>query len=183
MWRWVFREGVGVLEITMRLDQDVLPALRRSPDGFANEMRLAAAIHWYKRGEISQETAAEVAGLDRTDFLLALVREGENAFVVDFADLERELQRGLNVPFLILRESKEPTGEPATKSGSGYERIARQQLALDYRNLSLNHSKQVQLSAASKSKVLRHVRNDRYIVLCDVMPRRNILIRLATLET
>ena len=106
MWRWVFREGVGVLEITMRLDQDVLPALRRSPDGFANEMCLAAAIHWYKRGEISQETAAEVAGLDRTDFLLALVREGENAFVVDFADLERELQRGLNVPFLILRESK-----------------------------------------------------------------------------
>jgi hypothetical protein len=42
----------------------------------------------------SQEKAAQVAGLDRTDFLLALTREGEDAFVADFADLERELQRG-----------------------------------------------------------------------------------------
>ena len=83
-----------MLEIIIKLDQDVLLALRRSPDEFANEMRLAAAIHWYKRGEISQEKAAQVAGLDRTDFLLALAREGEDAFVVDFADLERELQRG-----------------------------------------------------------------------------------------
>jgi predicted HTH domain antitoxin len=83
-----------MLEITMKLDQDVLSALRRSPDEFANEMRLAAAIRWYKRGEISQEKAAQVAGLDRTDFLLALAREGEDASVVDFADLERELQRG-----------------------------------------------------------------------------------------
>jgi predicted HTH domain antitoxin len=83
-----------MLEITLKLDQDVLSALRRSPDEFANEMRLAAAIHWYNRGEISQEKAAQVAGLDRTDFLLALAREGEDAFVVDFTDLERELQRG-----------------------------------------------------------------------------------------
>ena len=82
------------MEITLKLDSDVFSALRRSPTEFANEMRLAAAIHWYKRGEISQEKAAQVAGLDRTDFLLALAREGEDAFVVDFADLERELQRG-----------------------------------------------------------------------------------------
>jgi predicted HTH domain antitoxin len=83
-----------MLEITVKLDQDVLSALRRSPDEFASKMRLAAAIHWYERGEVSQEKAAQVAGLDRTDFLLALAREGEDAFVVDFADLERELQRG-----------------------------------------------------------------------------------------
>ncbi|HEU4834638.1 MAG TPA: UPF0175 family protein [Pyrinomonadaceae bacterium] len=78
----------------MKLDEDVLSALRRSPDEFANKMRLAAAIHWYERGEISQEKAAQVAGLDRTDFLLAIAREGEAAFVVDFTDLDRELQRG-----------------------------------------------------------------------------------------
>ena len=83
-----------MMEITMKLDEDVLSALRRSPNEFANEMRLAAAIHWYERGGISQEKAAQVAGLDRTDFLLALAREGEDTFVVDFADLERELQRG-----------------------------------------------------------------------------------------
>ena len=83
-----------MMEITLKLDEDVLSALRRSPEEFARELRLAAAIHWYGRGEISQEKAAHVAGLDRTDFLLALAREGANAFTVDFADLERELQRG-----------------------------------------------------------------------------------------
>ena len=83
-----------MMEITVKLAPDVLSGLRRSPDEFANEMRLAAAIHWYERGEISQEKAAQVAGLDRTDFLLALAREGQDAFVVDFADLEKELKRG-----------------------------------------------------------------------------------------
>jgi len=81
-------------EITLRMEEDVFAALRRSPDEFVRELRLAAAIHWYERGEISQEKAAAIAGLDRTDFLLELARRGENAFVVDFADLEKELQRG-----------------------------------------------------------------------------------------
>lgn len=57
-------------------------------------MCLAAAIHWYERDEISQEKAAQIAGLDRLDFLSALAREQANAFVVDIADLKRELDRG-----------------------------------------------------------------------------------------
>lgn len=81
-------------EITLQMDDEVLAALRRSPDEFMRELKLAAAIHWYERGQISQEKAANFAGLDRTDFLLELARRGEDAFVVDFADLERELQRG-----------------------------------------------------------------------------------------
>lgn len=81
-------------DITLSLDEDVFSALRRSPQEFANKLKLAAAIHWYERGEISQEKAANLAGLDRTDFLLALAREGENAFVVDFDDLAQELKRG-----------------------------------------------------------------------------------------
>ena len=83
-----------MLEIKMKLENDVLSALRRSPQEFANERRLAAAIHWYKRGEVSQEKAAQIAGLDRADFLLALASRGEDAFVVDFADLDSELKRG-----------------------------------------------------------------------------------------
>lgn len=80
--------------VTLELPEDVFSALRRSPSEFARELRLAAAIHWYSRGQISQEKAAQVAGLDRTDFLFALAREGVDAFTVDFADLERELARG-----------------------------------------------------------------------------------------
>lgn len=73
---------------------EVFSALRRSPDEFVREMRLAAAIYWYGRGEVSQEKAAQIAGLDRTDFLLALARAGVDAFAVDVDDLRRELARG-----------------------------------------------------------------------------------------
>jgi len=80
--------------VSLDLPEDVFSALRRSPDEFVRELRLAAAIHWYERGEVSQEKAASIAGLDRTDFLRALAREQANAFVVDFEDLKRELDRG-----------------------------------------------------------------------------------------
>ena len=80
--------------LTLELPEEVFSALRRSPEEFGRELRLAAAIHWYQRGQISQEKAAQVAGLDRTDFLMALAREGVDAFVVDFNDLRRELERG-----------------------------------------------------------------------------------------
>ncbi|MEW6209264.1 MAG: UPF0175 family protein [Acidobacteriota bacterium] len=81
-------------EITLDMADEVFSAMRRSPEEFAQDMRLAAAIHWYERGQVSQEKAAQIAGLDRTDFLLALARNQEDAFVVDMNDLKKELERG-----------------------------------------------------------------------------------------
>jgi len=80
--------------VTLQFPDDVFSALRRSPEEFARELRLAAAILWYERGEISQEKAAQVAGLSRTQFLLELARTKSDAFVVDFDDLRRELGLG-----------------------------------------------------------------------------------------
>lgn len=79
--------------VTLELPEDIFSALRRSPDEFGREMRLAAAIHWYEHGEISQEKAARIAGLDRTDFLAAVAREKTDVFQVDFASLKGELDR------------------------------------------------------------------------------------------
>jgi len=78
--------------LEMALPDEVFSALRRSPEEFGREMRLAAAIHWYSRGVVSQERAASIADLDRTDFLLALAREGVDAFKVDFVSLRKELE-------------------------------------------------------------------------------------------
>lgn len=79
--------------LSVDLPEEVFSALRRSPEEFVREMRLAAAIHWYQRGEVSQEKAAQIAGLDRADFLAALAREKADVFRVDLADLKRELER------------------------------------------------------------------------------------------
>lgn len=80
--------------VTMDLPEDVFSALRRSPEEFAREMRLAAAMLWYTRGMISQEKAAEVAGLSRAAFLKAMAQNEMDVFTVDFNDLKREVDRG-----------------------------------------------------------------------------------------
>jgi predicted HTH domain antitoxin len=56
-------------------------------------MRLAAAIHWYARSEISMEKAALIADMDRSDFLTALAAEQVDVFEVDMVSLQRELVR------------------------------------------------------------------------------------------
>ncbi len=80
--------------ITLDFPEDVFSVLRRSPAEFGSELRLAAAVLWYQRGEVSQEKAANIAGLDRIDFIRALARYGVDAIQVDLEDLREELNRG-----------------------------------------------------------------------------------------
>jgi predicted HTH domain antitoxin len=80
--------------LTLKLPDEIFSALKRSPEEFGRELRLAAAVHWYSRGDVSQEKAAQIADLDRKAFLLALAREKVDAFLVDFDDLKRELELG-----------------------------------------------------------------------------------------
>jgi predicted HTH domain antitoxin len=84
----------NMVTLTLELPEDVFSALRRSPEEFAKELRFAAAAYWYSRGEISQEKAADIAGMERADFLLTLAREGLEVFQVNFQDLKKELARG-----------------------------------------------------------------------------------------
>lgn len=79
--------------VRIDLPDEAFSALRYSRDDMARELRRAAAIHWYSRGVVSQERAAAIAGLDRTDFLLALAAEQVDAFAVDLAALRREVER------------------------------------------------------------------------------------------
>lgn len=80
--------------ITVQFPEHIFASLRLSPDEFTRELRLAAAIHWYQRGAVSQERAAEIAGLDRTDFLLALASEKVDVFAVNLDELRAEVERG-----------------------------------------------------------------------------------------
>lgn len=80
--------------LSLDLPESVFSALRLSPAEFGRELRLAAAMHWYDGGRISQESATQVAGLSRARFLEELSRATMDAFVVDFDDLKRELDLG-----------------------------------------------------------------------------------------
>jgi predicted HTH domain antitoxin len=79
-----------VLEIDM--PETAFSAIRKSPSEFAAEMRLAAAVKWYEMGMISQEKAAEVAGLSRGDFIFSLARFEVSPFQYTADELENELR-------------------------------------------------------------------------------------------
>jgi predicted HTH domain antitoxin len=77
--------------ITVNLPETAFSALRKTPDEFGREMRIAAAIKWYELEQISQGKAAEIAGLTRAEFILALSRYQVSPFQYSEADLMREL--------------------------------------------------------------------------------------------
>ncbi|MCX5903215.1 MAG: UPF0175 family protein [Proteobacteria bacterium] len=77
--------------LTITMPETVFSAVRKSPSEFTAEMRLAAAVKWYEMGTISQEKAAEVAGLTRTDFLTSLARFRVSPFQYSSKEIEEEL--------------------------------------------------------------------------------------------
>ena len=77
--------------ITVHLPDTAFSALRKTPDEFAQEMRIAAAVKWYELEQISQGKAAEIAGLSRAEFIQALSRYRVSVFQYTEADLAREL--------------------------------------------------------------------------------------------
>ncbi|MGB9870796.1 MAG: UPF0175 family protein [Anaerolineae bacterium] len=62
------------VKVAIEFPVGVLSALRQDPSSFVAEMRLAAAVKWYEMGLLSQSKAAEVAGISRSEFLIALAR-------------------------------------------------------------------------------------------------------------
>jgi len=73
------------MKISIEVPETVFSALRKNPDEFIKEMRIASAIKWYELGDISQAKAAEISGLTRAEFIQALSR-----YQVDFMQYSAE---------------------------------------------------------------------------------------------
>jgi len=79
--------------LTIDLPDSVFSAVRKSPDEFIREMRIEAAIQWYAREHVSQEKAAEIAGLTRAAFIDELARRKIPVIQVTFDELMEEVHR------------------------------------------------------------------------------------------
>jgi predicted HTH domain antitoxin len=55
--------------ITIDVPPDDLAALKQSPEQFAVELRLAAALHWWSQGRLSLGRAARIAGVSHRKFM------------------------------------------------------------------------------------------------------------------
>jgi len=77
--------------VTIDLPEGAFSALRRSPTEFAREMRIAAAVQWYAEQVVSQEKAAEIAGLSRAELIDELSRRKVPVFQATLDELIREM--------------------------------------------------------------------------------------------
>jgi predicted HTH domain antitoxin len=81
------------IRLALELPEDVLPVVRSTPDHLAYEIRLAAAVRWYELGLVSQEKAAEIAGISRVRFIESLARFKVSPFQVTADELAQDASR------------------------------------------------------------------------------------------
>lgn len=60
--------------VEIQLTDQAFAGLDRESAELAAELRAAAAVKWYELGRVSQEAAAEIAGVSRGEFVVLLSR-------------------------------------------------------------------------------------------------------------
>lgn len=82
---------MSVKTYPIEIPDSAFSALRKAPAEFIQEMKYAAVVKWYEAGIISQDKAAEIAGLSRYDFLKLLSRYETSVIQYTPDVLEEEL--------------------------------------------------------------------------------------------
>lgn len=77
--------------MTIEVPDKLLAELKRSPEEVSRDVRLAAAIEWFRRGLVSQGKAAELAGVARADFIDELAARRIPVVAVDLNELRAEI--------------------------------------------------------------------------------------------
>ena len=82
-----------MIEVKIEVPEGALASLHKDPEGFKQELRLAAAIKWYEMRFISQGRAAEIAAVARSEFIDALGRYEVSPFQYDVDEIAEEVER------------------------------------------------------------------------------------------
>jgi predicted HTH domain antitoxin len=77
-------------DVVFQVPEGVLASLRLDSQRFAKELRIAAGVKWYENGTVSQERAAEIAGLSRAEFIDALGQFKVTPFQASLQELIQE---------------------------------------------------------------------------------------------
>jgi len=83
-------------ELALNYPDDLEQAVRLTPEEFAAQVRLMAALKMFELGKLSSGKAAELADLSRAEFLEACGRYRVSVFNYPDEEVEAELRSDLN---------------------------------------------------------------------------------------
>ena len=67
-------------QVTLSIPDELLLALKTTPDEFASRVRFAASVKLYEMGQLSSGAAAQLAGVPKPYFLSRLAEYGVDTF-------------------------------------------------------------------------------------------------------
>jgi predicted HTH domain antitoxin len=77
--------------VTFSIPDEILLALKTTPDALASTIRLAASVKLYELGQLSSGSAAQLAGVPRPYFLSRLAEFGVDTFDLSEEELIHDL--------------------------------------------------------------------------------------------
>lgn len=92
-YRFGRRRKMKTAEVYFEISEDILDVLNQNIMEFTQQSRLFTALQLYKNHKLSFGKAAELAGISKDEFLIALDKNEIDFIDYDPADLEAELER------------------------------------------------------------------------------------------
>lgn len=79
--------------IQVQIPEEVLISLKETPESISQELAMLAVVKLFELGKLSSGRAAQLAGMSRVAFLMALGRYNVSPFQITAAELEQEVER------------------------------------------------------------------------------------------